>query len=71
MANPNVVGYTKTLNHQKILEKRKKTTENQSNTEPNCKLSEGPSFTFTVACRREQFTPPAAAGGPKHIENYH
>jgi len=32
MANPNVDGYTKTLNHQKILEKRKKITENQNNT---------------------------------------
>jgi len=32
MANPNVNGYTKVPNHQKILEKRKKTTENQNNT---------------------------------------
>ena len=30
------------------------------------KPSEGPSFTFTVADRRWQFAPPAAAGRPKH-----
>jgi len=30
------------------------------------KLSKGPSFTFTKACRRGQFAPPTESGRPKH-----
>ena len=32
MVNPDVDGYTKTLNHQQILRKTQKNTENQKNT---------------------------------------
>jgi len=32
MVNPVVYGYTETLNHQKILRKTQKNTENQKNT---------------------------------------
>jgi len=72
--NPDVDGYTKTQNHQQILRKtQKKTAENQKNTKTEVayKPSGGPSFTFTVACRRGQFVPLAAAGRPKHCKNFH
>jgi len=35
--NPDVDGYTKTLNYQQISEKRKKTTESQKNTKTEVK----------------------------------
>jgi len=35
------------------------------------KPSGDPSFTFTVAGRRGQFAPPAAAGRCKHGKNFH
>ena len=38
---------------------------------PKYKQNEGPSFTFTVTCKRRQFAPPAAADRPKHSENFH
>jgi len=50
---------------QKKLLKAKRTLK------PKYKLSGGPSFTFTVACIRGQFAPPAAAGRPKHSEKFH
>jgi len=71
MVNPDVDGCTtKTLNHWKILRKTQKNTENQKNTKPKYKLSWGPSFAFTVACRRVQFTPLAASGRPKDSKNF-
>jgi len=53
-----------------MLRKTQKTTENQKNS-LKLKPSGCPNFTFTVACRRGQFAPPAAAGRPKHRKNFH
>jgi len=47
MVNLDVGGYTKTLNHRKILRNTQKTTETKRILKPK---SGGPSFTFTVAC---------------------
>jgi len=70
--NPDVDGYTNTLNHQKILRKTQKTTENHKILKLKYnKASGGPSFTFTVAGMRGQFAPPAAPGRPKHRKNFH
>ena len=73
MVNLDVNGCTtKTLNHQKLLRKtRKRLLKTKRILKPKHKLSWGPSFTFTVACRRGQFTPLAAAGRPKHSKNFH
>jgi len=70
--NQDVDGYTETLNHQKILQKtQKKLLKTKRILKLKYKLSEGPSFTFTVGGRRGQFAPPAAAGRTKHRKNFH
>jgi len=68
--NPDVDGYTKTLNYQ-YSEKRKKLLKTKRILKLKYKPGGGLSFTFTVACRRGQFAPPAAAGRPKHLKNFH
>jgi len=68
--NPDVDN-CKTLNHQQILRKSQKNTENQRILKLKYKPSGGPSFTFTVAYSRGRFAPPAAAGRPKHRKNFH
>jgi len=69
--NPGVDGYTKTLNHQQILRKTQKILKTKRILKLKYKASGSPSFTFTVACKRGQFAPPAAAGRPKHRKNFH
>jgi len=70
-ANPDVDGYTKTLNHQQILRKRKKILKTKRTLKLKYKAIGGPSFTVAVAGRRGQFVPPEAAGRPKHRKNFH
>jgi len=70
--NPDVDSYTKTLNHQQVLRKtQKKLLKTKSILKLKYKPSGGLSFTFTVAGRRGQFSPPAAAGRPNHRKNFH
>ena len=69
--NPDVNGYTKTLNHQQILRKAQKILKTKRILKLKHKSSGGPSCTFIVAGRRGQFAPPAAAGRPKHRNNFH
>ena len=69
--NPDVVGCTKTLNHQKIFRKmQKKILKTKRILKLKYKLRMGQSSTFAVACRRGQFSPPATAGRPKHSQNF-
>ena len=42
--NPDVDGYTKTQNHQQILQKTQKNTENQKNTKTEVYAKWGPEF---------------------------
>ena len=49
--NPDVDGYTKTLNYQQISEKRKKTTESQKNTKTEVKAKWGPEFCIYCSLR--------------------
>jgi len=70
--NLDVDSYTKTLNHQQIFQKtQKKLLKTKRILKLKYKPSGGPSFTVTVAGRRGQFAPPAAAGRPKHRKNFH
>jgi len=65
MVNPDVDGYTKTLNHQKILRKmQKKINENQTNTKTEA------DFYIYCSLMEWQFAPPTAAGRPKHSEKF-
>jgi len=67
-----VDSYTKTLNHQQIFRnKQKKLLKTKRILKLKYKPGGGPSFTFTVAGRRGQFAPPAAAGRPKDRRNFH
>ena len=56
---------------EKFSKKSKKLLKTKRILKPMYKLNGGPSFTFTVACKRRQFPPPAAADRPKHSENFH
>jgi len=62
MVNPDVDGCTtKTLNHQKILRKmQEKILKTKRILKLKHKQNWSPSFAFTVACKRRQFTPLAA-----------
>jgi len=42
--NADMVGYTKTLNHQQILQTNAKNTENQKNTKTEVQAKSGPEF---------------------------
>jgi len=55
----------------KYSEKRKKILKTKRILKLKHKSSGGPSCTFIVAGRRGQFAPPAAAGRPKHRNNFH
>jgi len=70
-ANPDVDSYAKTRNYQQILRKTNKILKTKRILKLKDKQSGGPSCTFTVAGRRGEIAPPAAAGSPKHHKNFH
>jgi len=71
MVNPDMNGYTKTLNHRKMLRKTQKLLKTKRILKPIYKLSGGPGLAFTEACRMGQLASSAAAGRPRHSKNFH
>ena len=60
MVNPDVVGYAKTINHQKIIRKTQKQqpTENQTNTETQISLKVAVRFSH-LDCQDLRLCPPS------------
>jgi len=68
--NLDVDGYTKTLNHRKILRNTQKLLKTKGILKPKYMLSGGPEFYIYCSMQRGQFTPPKAADRPKHSANF-
>jgi len=71
--NPNVDGwiYQNPKSPTNTPKNKKKLLKTKRILKLKYKPSRGLSFTFTVAGRRGQFAPPAAAGRPKYRKDFH